>query len=532
MSKEIIKTVSSQLSRSKHFLSQIKYLLPDLYQPQYIPYRKGDKWGFCDSEKKILIPCIFDRVHFFLGGYSTISLNGNENLIDTQGHLMLPSNNRYVATYYSSKEFIIIINSDKKCVVLNRDFEEVLPPRARYNEISYVKGVFKFRNEIDSLCGLIDSKGNLILPCKYQNIREISNLYYGIWKKNKWGVINLLGMEIYPCIFKVIITHRGFIEFKVGKDSAESIYFLKNSDVIINSKYNKLFENLYNFKHERIMVGIKYTIEDRTTVHQGKTTTIKGYEDFYYGFINLEGKEVIACTYSSFGYFNEGLVSFMRFSKESNSSYYGYMDIDGNELITITYPEKANYILSKWLTHPYFTPIFHGMFCCGLALKRYKGKFGYINKSGKEIIPLKYDSGKDFKKGFAAVKINEKWGFIDLIGNIKIEFQYDEVLSNYHLEEGWEVCINDKRGIVNDEGIEIVSCKYDEINKFDGEIAIVKLGNLFGAVNKYGKEIVPFIYTETESLRLQLNYDKNKPETFVYTPLGYVDKNGVKYWED
>ncbi|MDP3284716.1 MAG: WG repeat-containing protein, partial [Desulfobacterales bacterium] len=29
--------------------------------PDLIPYRKGTKWGFCDKNKKIVIPCKYDR---------------------------------------------------------------------------------------------------------------------------------------------------------------------------------------------------------------------------------------------------------------------------------------------------------------------------------------------------------------------------------------------------------------------------------------------------------------------------------------
>jgi hypothetical protein len=36
--------------------------------PDLIPYRKGTKWGFCDKNKKIIIPVIYDNVEFF-GAY-------------------------------------------------------------------------------------------------------------------------------------------------------------------------------------------------------------------------------------------------------------------------------------------------------------------------------------------------------------------------------------------------------------------------------------------------------------------------------
>ena len=48
----------------------------------------------------------------------------------------------------------------------------------------------------------------------------------------------------------------------------------------------------------------------------------------------------------------------------------------------------------------------------GLAGVELKGKWGFIDKSGKEVVPLKYEDVTGFKEGLAAVKLNGKWGFI------------------------------------------------------------------------------------------------------------------------
>ena len=48
----------------------------------------------------------------------------------------------------------------------------------------------------------------------------------------------------------------------------------------------------------------------------------------------------------------------------------------------------------------------------GVAYVSVNGKGGFIDKSGKEVVPLKYEDGRSFKEGLAAVKLNGKWGFI------------------------------------------------------------------------------------------------------------------------
>jgi len=36
--------------------------------PNLIPYRKGKKWSFCDRNKKIIIPIVYDEANSFRDG--------------------------------------------------------------------------------------------------------------------------------------------------------------------------------------------------------------------------------------------------------------------------------------------------------------------------------------------------------------------------------------------------------------------------------------------------------------------------------
>ena len=52
----------------------------------------------------------------------------------------------------------------------------------------------------------------------------------------------------------------------------------------------------------------------------------------------------------------------------------------------------------------------------GLAAIRVGDKWGYINKDGKLKIDFLFDRAKPFCEGMAAVSINDKWGYIDKFG--------------------------------------------------------------------------------------------------------------------
>jgi hypothetical protein len=59
------------------------------------------------------------------------------------------------------------------------------------------------------------------------------------------------------------------------------------------------------------------------------------------------------------------------------------------------------------------------------ARVRKDDKYGYINKQGKEVIPLIYDEVYNFQNDFAIVRNNNKFGFINREGIEVIPLIYD-----------------------------------------------------------------------------------------------------------
>ena len=66
-------------------------------------------------------------------------------------------------------------------------------------------------------------------------------------------------------------------------------------------------------------------------------------------------------------------------------------------------------------------------FSDGLARVELDGKWGFIDKSGKEVIPCVYDYAWGFSDGLAVVELNGKWGFIDKAGKQLVPCVYDNV---------------------------------------------------------------------------------------------------------
>ena len=59
-----------------------------------------------------------------------------------------------------------------------------------------------------------------------------------------------------------------------------------------------------------------------------------------------------------------------------------------------------------------------------------KGKIGFVNQDGTEVIKCQYDSAYPFEDGYAIVSKSGKYGIIDMQKDIKVDFKY--AMINYN----------------------------------------------------------------------------------------------------
>jgi hypothetical protein len=205
------------------------------------------------------------------------------------------------------------------------------------------------------------------------------------------------------------------------------------------------------------------------------------------GFIDTAGNMVIPCIYDydpagwAFLYdnltdqkdrkplyeFSEGLAA-VRLNRK-----WGYIDKSGKEVTPFKYSDYASGL----------------KFCEGRAEVRSGRKSGFIDTSGREVIPLKYDGVYRFSEGLAGVKLAGKIGFADREGNEVIPLVYDDI---FPFSNGIaRVAIKRKWGLIDREGNEITACKYDEIYDFSEGLAAVLVNKKIGFIDETGQEIIP-----------------------------------------
>ncbi len=157
--------------------------------------------------------------------------------------------------------------------------------------------------------------------------------------------------------------------------------------------------------------------------------------------------------------------------------------------------------------------------------KKLGNEYGLIIYSTKELVlPYWYEDVHilGFREGLVGVKLNCKWGFLSKTLKIAIPLKYDDVGS---FQEGLaKAKFKGKWGYIDKAGKEIVPFKYDEIESFEDGLAKVKLNGKYGFIDRTGQEIIPLKYDVAESFYCGRAFVR--VGGFWFGKRFYIDKNG------
>ena len=121
----------------------------------------------------------------------------------------------------------------------------------------------------------------------------------------------------------------------------------------------------------------------------------------------------------------------------------------------------------------------------GFAAVKLNVKWNFINTEGKLLSEQWYDDAWFFSEGFAPVKLNGKWSFIDTKGKILLERWYEDA---YPFSEGFAlVRFEEKMNHIDTEGKLLSEQWYDEVMDFSEGFAHVKLDGKWYKIDTEGK---------------------------------------------
>lgn len=117
-------------------------------------------------------------------------------------------------------------------------------------------------------------------------------------------------------------------------------------------------------------------------------------------------------------------------------------------------------------------------------------------RPGKYVINTQFQDARPFLDGLAAVKINNKYGFIDKTGKLIIPHQFDNVgIWYFAISEGlisWPipVQVSEKWGFIDQSGNYVINPQYDDASSFREGLAAVKKDGKYGFVDTRGKFVI------------------------------------------
>jgi len=190
-----------------------------------------------------------------------------------------------------------------------------------------------------------------------------------------------------------------------------------------------------------------------------------------YGFIDRTGKEITPLRYGDVKKFSEG------FCAVRDHQYWGFVDSTGKEIcITGTNFEYKE----AWAFHNGYAKV---QLLAG-------GKFTYVDKTGKQMGGLQFRDARDFSEGLAAVEVmadvDYRYGFIDVSGKFVIPAKYKAA---WRFSDGIAVVTkeNNKQALIDKNGKEIADFSYKNESGYYHGLVAVKYDGKFSFVNNKGK---------------------------------------------
>lgn len=363
-------------------------------QTELIPYRKGNKWGFCNQQKQIVIPCEYDEAGLFSESVAFVRKGKKWGAIDEKGKIIIKFEyDNVIIPFYNG---VARLSINDQSIYIDKTGKKTTPPpftssysnfenREQFNDYSeYLNKRFE-KLQKDNKWAFKKINGNFITPFKYECVEDF---YEGMAKVatyaqliyfperdetvkdcSLYGFIDTTGKEIIPCKYYFAT------DFKFGITAV-----LTCPDTIT--------KNLDQYTKEQIIDNskMKVIILNKKGVEIGQIPTKNGVvisEDSLivtldYGLYSLTGKEIVP------------------------PNKYDYFEFQQ--------PSEKKYLI----------------FQNGFVIVAKDNQKGVLSRNGQEILSCQYDE-IFASKDFLFVKKKQKWGVCNYKGQEIIPCQYDDI---------------------------------------------------------------------------------------------------------
>lgn len=411
------------------------------------------------------------------------------------------------ASFSASAEYIVFYENGK--AGLRDDAGKVILP-ASFDALGWADGSFSVINQVTGFrqkgkWGLINLKKEFVTKAEYESVtssggdRVVASRHINPYTV-KYGCIDLTGKVTVPFMYDGIKIHglRAIVFVKNGLKYEHGLIDL-NDKSILPVKFRDIrpigslrfaiqnFEKRTALFSEEGLQLTEFVIDSISAFKKGNAII---YQNFKQGLIDREGIVQIQPTYRELRIAEEGIEgrpsdNWKIIDKENKE----ITSIDADELVA----DGTHYLVSL------------------------SGKHGVVGQDLNKQIPLDYDRLAPFKNNLSVARKGNKFGLVSLAAD-KAEafpFEFDSLV----LEENFvRARLKDQWMLYDTFHVKKTERTYTTMLPYNGRVFPVKNRGFWGAIDRYGKEVLGCVYDSLISFNYDDAYVKFKG---LYGIMGY-----------
>lgn len=544
---EIVPSKAMQFHRILYLLLFSLIIHQETFSQGLIPYRKGQLWGYADSNAKIVIEPKYDHIDQWHSPCDIMAVKQGDywGVINTKGNIVIPIIHKSIVANCPNRSggIIIIRDNDTNGIQL---FSHSGKAIAKVKEIDSYGNAYPGPNLFvkDNGLGLISGTGKWLVKPQSAWIFLGDEGYYTMTTDST---------RIYNPEGKCIFTTRPLRYHLYYQEGYLSFYYeVKDWARLPKITEKDLLPKVYDWEKQQYR---KQTPEEviTYTVHclidrKGKNLIPPGFSTQWrkpeHGYLLVSGK------------FGQAIIDtngkFLVKERPGAIDYYGnYMLVSGGFIIPGSWrfvPSKNAFGLS-FNGHVFTVRVnneFNFMDTCGKllyqrgfdwisneksknAFAKRKGKYFWMDENGKTIVEkdsVLVEYGMPFDEDLAIVNIKGKNGLMDKKGKLVQPAVYGNI--SYMRPGFYWASTPSGVGLIKD-GKLIIDTIHSNMNiTADNQHVILSKNFLWGLYTLKGEELLPKVYSKIE--QNQLGYfalEKPNPEFIAAKVHGSLDTYGL-----
>jgi hypothetical protein len=434
------------------------------------------QWKVVDQQNKQKFSYEFEDVRAVNEVLYSYQLEGKRGLMTEKGEIITPPVYEQIAPITGD---LTVVKMNRKYGVIDKKGHTILANDYDNILIDSVTALIQTKN--GAKIGVYNKQGKQIIPIKHDAVRVQPDGTLVINLAGKWGTTDTKGTSIIPIQYQFIG------DFSYGKARAKQ----QEGMGVIDAKGNWLVDPL--FEDTQI-------INDSLCVYftNGRSGIINTHQKAMRlavdSLVVMDNGYILAKNHGKYGLYNQK-------AKEIIPIQYDFLSTFGaDSMITVRQGDKEGLInvRGKMILRPSSEfrelQIMHEE----RSGVRINNKYGFIDKEGRLRIANRYEGITPFSEGMAGIQIKGRWGFIDKAEALRVQPYYEEVRL---FKQGVAMVRRGKFwGFVDKNGREVLKTQYDTLSVLSTRRCLITKNGKTGLINEQGKELFIPKYDYLEDL--------------------------------